>query len=103
MTELGLAADGPPADEPSPARLLSPDEVAEFLGVSKETVMDLAQGRGGVRALPAVHINRRVVRFKPADVLEFVEAQRAVAKIRLSDQLPRKKAPSPVRRIGRTA
>lgn len=84
-------------------RLLTPDEVAEFLSVPRATVMDLAQGRGGARALPAVHINSRVVRFRPRDVRDFIEATREVAQPRLSDQLTRRKAPSPARRIRRTA
>lgn len=84
-------------------RLLSPEEVAEFLSVTRATVMDLAQGRGGVRVLPCVHINRRVVRFRPADVREFVEATREVAQPRLAAQLDRKKASSPARRVRRSA
>lgn len=100
MTIYGVAAL---ADEPVVEQLMTPDEVAQLLNVPRATVMDLAQGRGGAQALPAVHINSRVVRFKPDDVRAFVEATRAVATPRLADQLPRKRAASPTRRIRRTA
>jgi len=95
---LGVVA---PYEEPLGERLLTPGEVAEFLGIEKDAVLDLASGRGGRRPLPKVRINARVVRFRPSDVREWVDAQREVAQPRLSDELPRKKTPSPARRMRR--
>lgn len=81
-------------------RLLSPDEVAAFLGVTRETVLDLAQGRGR-RRLACVHVNARQVRFQPEDVRAFVRLQRKEADAaRLRDQLVVKRAQSPARRSG---
>lgn len=94
---LNLATESA-GDAPLGEPLMPPDEVAAFLGVKRSTVMDLAQGRGGAAPLPAVHINSRVIRFRPEDVRAFVEATREVARPRLVDQLPRRKAPSPGRR-----
>jgi excisionase family DNA binding protein len=52
------------------ARLLTLPEVAEYLSVSPRTVRRLI-GRG----LPCVRLGR-VVRFRPADLLRFVEARK---------------------------
>lgn len=79
-------------------RLLDPDEVAAYLGVPRSTVMDLSQGRHGPNRLPAIHINRRVVKFHPDDVKAYVDAQRAASAPTLRDQLVLKRAPSPARR-----
>lgn len=51
-------------------RLLTLPEVAEYLGVSAKTVRRLL-GRG----LPCVRLGR-VVRFRQADLLRFVEARK---------------------------
>jgi excisionase family DNA binding protein len=79
-------------------RLLSADEVAEYLGVQRATVLDLSQGRHGPNQLRAIHINKRVVRFHPEDVKAYVDAQRAASAPMLRDQLELRRAPSPARR-----
>jgi len=48
--------------------LLTPDETAEHLSVSRKTVLRLADRK----ELPAVRLSRRLVRFRPADVDTFV-------------------------------
>lgn len=85
-------------EQPLGERLLSAEEVAEYLGVSRATVMDLSQGRHGPNRLPAIHINKRVVRFHPDDVKAYVDAQRAAFAPTLREQLVLKRAPSPARR-----
>jgi len=52
------------------ARLLTLAEVADFLSVSPKTVRRLI-----ARGLPCVRLGR-VVRFRPADLLRFVEARK---------------------------
>jgi predicted DNA-binding transcriptional regulator AlpA len=78
-------------------RLLTPEEVAGFLGVSRDTVLDLAQGRGQLR-LACVRVNSRVVRFLPDDVRTFVASQRQANPARLRDGLEVKRAKSPAGR-----
>lgn len=51
-------------------RLLTLPEVAEYLCVSPKTVRRLVR-----RGLPCVRLGR-VVRFRPADLLRFVEARK---------------------------
>ena len=51
-------------------RLLTLLEVAEYLGVSAKTVRRLLR-----RGLPCVRLGR-VVRFRQADLLRFVEARK---------------------------
>ena len=53
-----------------PPRLLTLPEVAVFLSVSPKTVRRL-----GSRCLPCVRLGR-VVRFRQADLLRFVEARK---------------------------
>ena len=55
--------------------LASPEEVAQILGVSRTTV---SRWRRDNKAFPpAFKIGPQAVRFKVADVLIFVEAERA--------------------------
>lgn len=58
------------ADGPALPRLLTLSEVAEYLCVSPKTVRRLVR-----RGLPCVRLGR-VVRFRPADLLRFVEARK---------------------------
>lgn len=79
--------------------LLTPDAVAEHLGVPRNTVLDLHQ-RGD---LPGVRINQRVVRFRPVDVEAFVAARRTEPRQpRLVDQLGQRRAPTGPRRARKT-
>ncbi len=58
-----------------PKRLLLPEQVAEMLGV---TVQTLAHWRCTHRVhLPYVAISRRCVRYRPEDVAEFVQNKRS--------------------------
>lgn len=58
------------ADAPVLPRLLTIHDVAEYLSVSPKTVQRLVR-----RGLPCVRLGR-VVRFRPADLLRFVEARK---------------------------
>lgn len=76
--------------------LLRPEQVADFLGVPRATVLDLHQQR----RLPGVVVNARTVRFRPSDVRAYVEASVAATSPgppRLVDQLPVTRARSPRR------
>jgi predicted DNA-binding transcriptional regulator AlpA len=54
----------------APERLLSPEQVAELLGVTEQT---LAHWRCTRRVnLPFVAISRRCVRYRAGDVAEFI-------------------------------
>lgn len=54
----------------APFRLLSADDVADMLGMDARTVRRMARaGR-----FPVVDLGHRTVRFRLADVLDFIEA-----------------------------
>jgi len=58
----------------SPRRLLTPDEVAEWLGVSKRTVESLV----GLGEIPVVRIGtgkRKLPRYQPEAVEAFIRRQ----------------------------
>jgi excisionase family DNA binding protein len=56
-----------------PFRLLNSDDVADMLGVDSRTVRRMAlAGR-----FPRVELGHRTIRFRLADVLEFIEANAA--------------------------
>jgi excisionase family DNA binding protein len=72
-TERVVSIDGGCAPNPSGAyvpRLLTLPEVAAYLSVSPKTVRRLLR-----RGLPCVRLGR-VVRFRQADLLRFVEARK---------------------------
>lgn len=60
-----------PAERES-GRLLTPDEVAEMIGISTET---LAQWRSQRRGIPFVKISRSVVRYRHCDLENFLTAR----------------------------
>lgn len=50
--------------------MITAEEVAKMLGISRSAVYDLAAPRGPI---PCVRIGRLCVRFSPADVEAFVQ------------------------------
>lgn len=63
--KLGKLPDAPVM----PARLLTAEQVAEYTGLSVET---LAQWRSQRRGIPFLKLSRNVVRYRPADLDKFV-------------------------------
>ncbi len=60
----------------SPGGLLSPDQVAERLAVSRSMVYKLAR----TGELPAVYVGR-LPRFAEADILEFIATRRRTREV----------------------
>ncbi len=58
--------------EAAPDRLLTADEVAALLSVSRRRVMDLMR----TGALPSIRVSDRVVRFERQDVDAFLERRK---------------------------
>jgi hypothetical protein len=79
------------------APMLTPDQVAEHLAVTRDVVYDLVQqGRlVGVRLNPVTDSagrRRGTLRFRPADVEAFIESGTTELRgPRLVDELPRRK------------
>lgn len=62
---------------PEPEPLLSPEETAEYLGVSKDHLRRLRRSGEG----PAwIRVSERVVRYKLSDLQSWVEARREVGR-----------------------
>jgi excisionase family DNA binding protein len=77
ITELKMATAPKLATQPRPAhgaRLLTVEEVAEFTGLSVET---LAQWRSQRKGIPFVKLSRNVVRYQQGDLDAWL-AQRIV-------------------------
>lgn len=79
-------------------KLLTPDQVADYLSVPRNTVLDLSQGKNGPDVLPCIKINARTTRYRPADITAWLDRRAAAAAPMLRDQLVLKRAPSPARR-----
>jgi len=58
------------ADADSPSSLVSPEEVANRLGISAET---LAQWRSQERGIPYVKISRNCIRYRASDLEVWLE------------------------------
>ena len=58
---------------PDPEPLMSPDETAAYLGVSKEHLRRLRKAEQGP---PYIRVSERVVRYRLADVQAWVDARR---------------------------
>jgi hypothetical protein len=55
------------------SEMLTPEQMAQWLGVSKRTILDACAGRRPV--IPCVRLNERVVRFhKPTVLLAWAKA-----------------------------
>ncbi len=54
--------------------LLTVDDVAALLGVSRDAVYDLAESRDPCTSLPAVRLGRRL-RFRSIDVAAYIDRQ----------------------------
>lgn len=54
--------------------LLDADGVAAVLGVTRQTVYNLAESNDPARRLPAVRIGRNVLRFDPDAVRAYIAA-----------------------------
>lgn len=67
--KLEPASEGDQRKE-HPRRLLTPEDVAQFTGLSVET---LAQWRSQRRGIPFLKLSRNVVRYRLADVDRWVE------------------------------
>lgn len=50
-------------------KLLTPEEVAEIFKIDKRTVYYWIEKK----AIPYIKINRKVIRFRPVDVEEFIQ------------------------------
>ena len=57
---------------PNGARLLLPEQVAEFTGLSTET---LAQWRSQRRGIPYLKLSRNCVRYRQSDLESWLEAR----------------------------
>jgi predicted DNA-binding transcriptional regulator AlpA len=62
------------------ARLLTAEEVAQFTGLSVET---LAQWRSQRRGIPFLKLSRNVVRYRQVDLDAFLNAR--IVRVNLSD------------------
>jgi excisionase family DNA binding protein len=62
-------ADSPAKSSPFGEPLVDTATVASYLGVDKATVYRLAS----TTALPSIEVAPRVLRFRPADVRDFLE------------------------------
>lgn len=57
------------------AKLLTADEVAELLGLKLGTIRNMTSRR----ELPCVHLGKRAVRYRLADILALIEARSVAA------------------------
>jgi hypothetical protein len=56
-------------------RLNKPETVAEYLGISKRTVIDLARGNHpSGKTLPCVEVMPKVLRFRGTDIAKWEQA-----------------------------
>ena len=69
-----MAVGNTPSTETRGRRLLQPDEAAEYLGIERWKLYELA--RNGVLASIKVH---RTIRFDPADLDAFIASHRRPA------------------------
>ncbi len=53
--------------------ILTPEQVCEFLQVSRRHLYDLALRQ---RRIPAIRISRKVIRFRRADIERWMKNQR---------------------------
>jgi hypothetical protein len=56
-------------------RLNKPETVAEYLGISKRTVLDMARGNHpSGKTLPFVEVMPKVIRFRGGDIAKWEQA-----------------------------
>ena len=56
-------------------RLNKPEAVAEYLGISKRTVLDMARGNHpSGKTLPFVEVMPKVLRFRGADIVKWEQS-----------------------------
>ena len=67
------------------ARLLTVEEVAEFTGLSVET---LAQWRSQRKGIPFVKLSRNVVRYRQGDLDEFLNEH--IVRVQQDPSVPRR-------------
>lgn len=73
--ERALKRSGTAEPEKLLVKLLTADEVAELLGLKLGTVRNMTSRRD----LPCVHLGKRAVRYRLADILALIEARSVAA------------------------
>jgi len=73
--ERTLERSGTAEPEKLLAKLLTADEVAELLGLKLGTIRNMTSRR----ELPCVHLGKRAVRYRLADILALIEARSIAA------------------------
>lgn len=71
-------------------KLLTPDEVAEMLGIAKVTLYQMVF----YRRIPAVQISRRCLRFRKQDIEKWLRSKEVEQEDRIRPPRIRKQRPS---------